>query len=137
LDKPILEGLCWWWEKHLTHLKAIHTRLQEVNLKLNPEKCSFGAQQIIFLGHVVTRQGSYLDPKKVQVVKDFPIPRTLTNVRAFLGLIGYYKNFLWDMLKLLCHFLIWLRRIRVSFGPLLVRKLLTHSSSGWLKHPSL
>ncbi len=94
------------WEKHLTHLKAIHTRLQEVNLKLNPEKCSFGAQQIVFLGHVVTRQGSYLDPKKVQVIKDFPIPRTITNVRAFLGLIGYYKNFLWDMLKLLCHFLI-------------------------------
>ncbi len=43
------------WEKHLTHLKAIHTRLQEVNLKLNPGKCSFGAQQIVFLGHVVTR----------------------------------------------------------------------------------
>ncbi len=41
----------------------------------------------------VTKQGSYPDPKKVQVVKDFPIPRSVTNVWAFLSLIGYYKNF--------------------------------------------
>jgi hypothetical protein len=65
----------------------------EVNLKLNLGKCYFGAQQIVFLGHVVIRQGSYLDPKKVQVVKDFPIPKFVINVWAFLGLTGYYKNF--------------------------------------------
>ncbi len=53
------------WEKHLTNLKAVLTQLQEVNLKLNPRKCSFGAQQIVFLGHVVTKYGSYLDLKKV------------------------------------------------------------------------
>jgi hypothetical protein len=77
------------WEEHLKHLKAILTQLREVNLKLNPGKCSFGAQQIVFLGHVVTRQGSYLDPKKVQAIKDFPVPRSVTNVQAFLGLMGY------------------------------------------------
>jgi hypothetical protein len=75
-------------------------------LKLNPGKCSFGAQHIIFLGHVVTKHGSYLDPKKVHVVKDFPIPRTIINVQAFLSLIGYYMNLYMDMPKLLCHFLI-------------------------------
>ncbi len=53
------------WEEHFKHLKAILTWLWEVNLKLNPGKCSFGAQQIVFLGHVVTRQGSYPNPKKV------------------------------------------------------------------------
>ncbi len=62
-------------------------------MKLNPGKCSFGAQQIVFLGHVVTRQGSYLDPKKVHAVKDFPIPKTINNVQAFLGLTRYYRNF--------------------------------------------
>jgi hypothetical protein len=55
-------------------------------LKLNPEKCSFGAQHIIFLGHVVTKYGSYPNPKKVHVIKDFPIPKTVTNVRAFFVL---------------------------------------------------
>jgi hypothetical protein len=42
------------WEEEFTHLKAVLTRLQEVNLKLNLGKCSFGAQHIVFLGHVVT-----------------------------------------------------------------------------------
>jgi hypothetical protein len=53
------------WEEHFTHLKAILTQFRDMNLKLNLGKCSFGAQQIVFLGHVVTRQGSYHDPKKV------------------------------------------------------------------------
>jgi hypothetical protein len=62
-------------------------------LKVNPRKRSFGAQQIVSLGHVVTRQGSYPSPKKVQVVKDFLVPRSVINVRAFLGLTRYYRNF--------------------------------------------
>jgi hypothetical protein len=74
------------WEEHLTHLKVVLTQLWEVNLKLNPKKCSFGAQHIVFLGHVMTRLSSYLDPKKVQVVKDFLVPKSVINVRAFFGL---------------------------------------------------
>ncbi len=69
-------------------------------MKLNPRKCSFGAQQIVFIGHVVTRQGSYLDPKKIQVVKDFPVPKSMTNVWAFIGLTGYYKNFVHGYAKI-------------------------------------
>jgi len=44
-------------------------------------------------GTYCDQQGSYHDPKKVHVVKDFPIPRTITNVRTFLGLTSYYRNF--------------------------------------------
>ncbi len=69
-------------------------------MKLNPGKCSFGAQQIIFLRHVVTRKGSYLDPKKVYDVKDFPIPMFVTNVRAFLSLTRYYMNFVHGYAKI-------------------------------------
>jgi hypothetical protein len=79
--------------KNTLHLKVVLTQLWEVNLKLNLRKCSFGAQQIVFLGHVVIRQGSYPNPKKVQAIKDFSIPRSITNVRAFLGLTRYYRNF--------------------------------------------
>jgi Mg2+ and Co2+ transporter CorA len=46
------------WEEHLTHLKAILTRLQEVNLKLNLDKYSFGAQKFVYLGYVMSRYGS-------------------------------------------------------------------------------
>jgi hypothetical protein len=70
-------------------------------LKLNPGKCSFGAQQIVILGHVVTRHGSYPNPKKVQVINDFPIPRSVTNVRAFLGLTRHYRNFVCGYVKII------------------------------------
>jgi hypothetical protein len=62
------------WEEHFTHLKAVVTRLREVNSKLNPKKCSFGAQQIVFLSHVMTRQGSYLDPKRDKMLRIFQYP---------------------------------------------------------------
>ncbi len=52
------------WEEHFTHLKVVFTQLWEVNLKLNPGKCSFSAQENVIMGHVVTKHGSYLDPKK-------------------------------------------------------------------------
>jgi len=53
------------------------------------------------MGHVVTRQGSYLDPKKVQAVKDFPIPMSVINVQALLGLKGYYKIFICGYAKII------------------------------------
>jgi len=92
------------WEEHLTHFMLIFTQLQKVSLKLNPRKCSFGAQHIVFLGHVVTQQGSHHDPKKVHVVKDFPIPRTIINVQAFLGLTSYYRNFVRGYAKIVVPF---------------------------------
>jgi hypothetical protein len=46
------------------------------------------------------RQGSYLDPKKLQAIQDFLIPRSITNVRAFLGLTGYYRNFVCGYAKI-------------------------------------
>jgi hypothetical protein len=46
------------WEEHLTHLHAIFGRLKEVNLKLNPSKCCFVANNITFLGHVVNKEGT-------------------------------------------------------------------------------
>jgi hypothetical protein len=49
----------------------------------------------MFLGHVVNVEGSYLDPKKITIVENFPVPRTITSVKAFLGLIGYYCKFTW------------------------------------------
>jgi hypothetical protein len=74
--------------------------LKEVHLKLNPNKCYFGAQNITFLGHVVSVEGSYPNPKKINVVEKFPIPRTITNVRAFLGFIGHYPRFILENSKI-------------------------------------
>jgi len=68
-------------------------KLKEVNLKLNPNKCCFAAKSITFLGHVVSKEGTKLDLGKIKVVLHFPQPKTITNVRSFLGLTGYYRNY--------------------------------------------
>jgi hypothetical protein len=69
------------------------TKLGEVNLKLNHGKCCFAARSIAFLGHVVSREGTRPDLSKIDVVVHFLVPKTVTDVRSFLGLTGYYWNY--------------------------------------------
>ncbi len=80
-------------EEHLQHLDVVFFKLREVNLKLNPNKCCFVAKSITFLGHVVNKEGTRLDLGKIEVVLHFPQPKTITNIMSFLGLIGYYWNY--------------------------------------------
>jgi hypothetical protein len=81
------------WGEHLQHIDAVLCKLKEVNLKLNPSKCCFAAKAITFLGHRVSQEGIKLDPGKVEAVLRFPTPRSVTNVRSFLGLTGYYRKY--------------------------------------------
>ncbi|GFN91507.1 Pol polyprotein [Plakobranchus ocellatus] len=78
---------------HIDRLQAIFNRLREVGIKLNPEKCSFVKNSVSFLGHVLSEEGVSTDPGKITAVKNFPTPTTVRDVRAFLGLAGYYRRF--------------------------------------------
>jgi hypothetical protein len=71
-------------------LEAVLSKLREVNLKLNPGKCCFAAKSIVFLGHVVNNEGTKPDLGKIDAVLRFLEPKTITSVRSFLGLTGYY-----------------------------------------------
>jgi hypothetical protein len=68
------------WEEHVEHLQYVHLRLREVNLKLNPNKCEFAKTNLTFLGHVVSWDGTQLDPRKIKLVTKFPIPISMINV---------------------------------------------------------
>ena len=61
---------------------------------LKQSKCSFGQHKIDYLGHIVSSKGVEPDPAKVQAVKDWPQPSTVKELRAFLGLSGYYRKFI-------------------------------------------
>jgi hypothetical protein len=80
------------WEEHLKHLQNVLMRLREVNLKLNPSKCEFAKSKLAFLGHEVNREVTQPNQRKIKVVTNFPILISIINIRAFLGLIRYYKN---------------------------------------------
>ncbi len=81
------------WAEHLQHLDTVFFKLREVNLKLNPNKCCFAARSITFLGHVVSHEGTKPDLGKVDAVVHFPVPKTVTDIRSFLGLTRYYRNY--------------------------------------------
>jgi len=82
------------WNEHFCHIRLVLQKLKKVNLKLNPNKCCFGSKNITFLGHIVDCAGFQPEPKKIRIVQNFPKPNTATNVKAFLGLIGYYRRFI-------------------------------------------
>ena len=82
------------WEDHLRHVSDILHRLQTAGLTVKPKKCQFGMSYCTYLGHVVGNGEIRPETLKVQAVKDYPLPKTKKQVRAFLGLTGYYRRFL-------------------------------------------
>ena len=56
-------------------------------------KCEFWLTKVSFLGHIVSKEGIRVDPKKIEVVVEWEPPRSVTKVHSFLGLAGYYRRF--------------------------------------------
>ena len=80
------------YEIHLKHLRIVFEKLRSVNLKLHPGKCCFLQQELKYLGHIFSAKGVQTDPKKTEVIRNYPTPKTIKEVRAFLGLANFYRR---------------------------------------------
>jgi hypothetical protein len=78
------------WEEHLEHIQQVLGTLRQHKLYANLEKCSFGMQRIQYLGYIVDEQGVHVDPTKIQVIRDWLAPKTMTELHSFLGLANFY-----------------------------------------------
>ncbi|GJR47486.1 putative reverse transcriptase domain-containing protein [Tanacetum coccineum] len=81
-------------EEHEVHLKLILELLKNEKLYANFSKCEFWLQEVQFLGHVVNRDGIYVDPNKVESVKNWKTPESPIEIRSFIVLAGYYPRFI-------------------------------------------
>ncbi|WVZ84536.1 hypothetical protein U9M48_031562, partial [Paspalum notatum var. saurae] len=72
--------------EHLEHLRAVFDALRAARLFGNIEKCIFCTQRVAFLGYVVTPQGIEVDSSKIDAIREWPTPTTITRIRSFLGL---------------------------------------------------
>jgi hypothetical protein len=81
------------WEDHVWHVDKVLQLLKEQQLYANLSKCFFGVKEVEYLSHIVSHEGVKVDPNKIKAIMDWPIPKTLKNLRGFLGLIGYYHKF--------------------------------------------
>ncbi len=82
------------WPEHLVHLEQVFEVLKSAGLTLRTDKCMVGADSCVFLGHHIG--GGIVKPlkAKIEAVQSFPYPKTKQDIRAFLGLTGYYRRFI-------------------------------------------
>ena len=80
--------------QRLVDLGEVHNRLTLVNLGLSLEKFSFVKSEVKVLGHLVSKQGIRLDPKKVESIQRLEPPKDVTKLKSFLGVINYFRKFI-------------------------------------------
>ena len=67
--------------------------LKEKQFYAKPSKCFFGVKDVEYLGHIASHEGVKVYPNKIKAMVDLSIPKTLKNLRGFIGSIGYYRKF--------------------------------------------
>ncbi|GBG89902.1 hypothetical protein CBR_g49752 [Chara braunii] len=80
-------------QEHQGHLRQVLEKLREANFKINAKKCGWAKTQVLYLGHVLNGDGIEPEDNKIATIRDWPTPRTLTELWSFLGLANYYRKF--------------------------------------------
>ena len=81
-------------DQHCERLTSVLQRFRQHGLKVKASKCSFGADQVLYLGHTISNEGVHTDPAKIEAVQNLPAPTNVEKLRSFLGLAGYYRRFI-------------------------------------------
>jgi len=84
------------FQTHVSRLREVFERLRSAGLKLKPSKCTLLHPEVRYLGIWLVVTTLFLDPEKVRALKNWVTPQDLTRLRAFLGLVGYYRQYIPD-----------------------------------------
>ena len=85
------------WEDHFRHIQQVLNTLWQCQLYANLEKCSFGMTRVQYLGYIVDEHGVHVDTTKIKAIRDWLTPKTLTELRNFLGLANIYHRFVFGL----------------------------------------
>ena len=81
-------------EDQKERLRTIFRRIRDAGLKLSPEKCDFFRKEVSYLGYTITANGTRTDEKKIEKIKQWSFPKSAEELRSWLGLCGYYRQFI-------------------------------------------
>ena len=87
-------------EEHLRHLRQICRTLKQHRLLLNPEKCAFCQPEIVYLDNLVGRYGVRATPERTEVIKNWPLPENVSELRSFMGFVGFLRRYIRDMAQI-------------------------------------
>lgn len=87
------------FKKHMQILADVLHRLRAANLIPNWAKCQWARERLIYLGHLIDKEGLHTDPDRIAAVRDLPPPTTVKQLRRFLGLSSWYRRFIKDASK--------------------------------------
>jgi hypothetical protein len=78
-------------EEHVDHLRMVLQRLRERQLYAKLSKCEFWIDEVLFLGHIINKEGLAVDPKKVADILNWKAPTDARGIKSFIGMTGYYR----------------------------------------------
>jgi len=81
------------YEEHLEHLKLVLDVLQQHKLHLSLHKCEFLKDELLYLGHIISKEGVKVDPAKTKAVDKYPVPTDVGGLRSFLGMANFFRKF--------------------------------------------
>ena len=82
------------WVDHLAHLRRFFEALRKANLELHRGKCAFGAQKVMYLGHLMMRDGFRSCPSKAKAIVEMPRPASAKELQRFIGKCQYFQKFI-------------------------------------------
>jgi hypothetical protein len=87
-------------QEHEEHLRKVLQRLRDCQLYAKLSKCEFWISEVMFLGHIINREGLAVDPKKVTTILDWKAPKVVRGIKSFIGMTSYYRRFIEDFSKI-------------------------------------
>ena len=89
--------------EHIEHLRRTFEKCRRYGLSLNPQKSLFALEEGKILGHIVTKDGVKIDPKRVEVINGISFPRNKKEVQVFLGRINFLRRFIPNYAEIVRH----------------------------------
>ncbi len=81
-------------DSHCLHLQEVFNRIRKTNMKLSMSKCTFLRERVSYLGHILSKDGITPDPEKCKLIQTLERPRTVREIRSFVGMVPYYRRYI-------------------------------------------